>query len=77
MLSKDFLRLLVIAFLIAGPIAYYFMTEWLNNFAYHISIGLFSFLFTFVVMISIAGIAVGYRTYKVAVTNPVDTLKVE
>ena len=77
LLSKDFLRLLVIAFLIAGPIAYYFMSEWLNNFAYHISIGLFSFVFTFVVMISIAGLAVGYRTFKVAVTNPVDSLRVE
>jgi putative ABC transport system permease protein len=77
LLSKDFLKLLVIAFLIAAPIAYYFMSEWLNNFAYRISIGLFSFVFTFAVMVTIAGLAVGYRSYKVAVSNPVNSLRME
>lgn len=77
LLAKDFIRLLLIAFLVAGPLAYYFMNQWLNDFAYHISIGPATFVITLVLMLSIAALTIGYRTYRAAVSNPVDALRDE
>lgn len=77
LLAKDFMRLLLIAFLVAGPLAYYFMNQWLNDFAYHISIGPATFVITLVLMMAIAALTIGYRTYRAAVSNPVDALRDE
>jgi len=77
LLSRDFVSLLGIAFLVAGPIAYYFMSQWLNAFAYHTTIDVITFLVALVLMIAVAGIAVGYRTYIAAIGNPIDALKEE
>ncbi len=77
LLAKDFMKLLLIAFLVAGPLAYYFMNQWLNDFAYHISIGPSTFVITLLLMIAIAALTIGYRTYRAAVSNPVDALRDE
>jgi hypothetical protein len=55
----------------AGLVAYWTMQNWLDGFAYHIEINALTFVVT------LAFISVGYRTYKAAVSNPVDSLKVE
>lgn len=58
MLSRDFTFPVLVAFLISAPVAYYLMQRWLSDFAYHISIGMFSFLITFIIMILIAWLTV-------------------
>lgn len=76
-LSRDLTYLVIISFVISAPIAYYIMQQWLNDFAYHISIDLFTFLSTLIIMILVSWITVGYRTFRVASCNPVKALKDE
>ncbi|OEJ99878.1 hypothetical protein BFP71_10035 [Roseivirga misakiensis] len=77
LLTKDFGLLLIVSFLIAAPIAYFVMNNWLDGFAYHTSINLITFLLALIVMMLVAGSTVGYQTYKAAVKNPVDALREE
>jgi len=77
LLSKDFVKLLFISFLIAAPAAYYIMNGWLDGFAFHISIGFFTIIVTLGMMILVAGLTVGYRTYRAAVRNPIEALREE
>jgi putative ABC transport system permease protein len=77
LLSRDFVKLLLIAFLIAAPAAYYIMNGWLDGFAFHIDIGFLTVLITLGMMILVAGLTVGYRTYRAAVRNPIEALREE
>jgi putative ABC transport system permease protein len=77
MLSKDFLLLIVIAILIASPIAYYFMYEWLQDFAYRVHINVWVFLLSGSGAIMIALMTVSFQAIKAAVTNPVKSLRSE
>lgn len=77
LLSQDFIKLLLIAFCIAAPVAYYIMNGWLEGFAFHIDIGFMTILSTLIMMILVAGLTVGYRTYRAAVRNPVEALREE
>lgn len=77
MLSRDFTYPVIISFLLAAPVACYFMNRWLSDFAYHAPINITVFLITFIWMIVLAWLTVGYRTFKVARSNPVDSLKEE
>ena len=76
-LSKDFIRLVVIAFLIAIPLAWWAMHKWLENFAYRTSISLWIFLLTGLVMLLLAFITLGFQTAKAAMANPVNSLRSE
>ncbi|MBC9934309.1 ABC transporter permease [Chitinophaga qingshengii] len=75
--SKEFTLLIGVAFLIAAPLAYYVMHQWLQNFAFRIHIGMEIFLLTIVVAEMIAWLTVGYQAVKAAVANPVKSLKAE
>ncbi|MCE3227715.1 MAG: FtsX-like permease family protein [Bacteroidetes bacterium] len=75
--SKEFTLLIGIAFLIAAPIAWYFMHDWLNNFAFHISIGAGVFIIAAVTSVSVAWLSVGYKAFKAAISNPVKSLRTE
>lgn len=77
LLSEGFMKLILAAFIIATPLAYFIMDNWLNAFAYHIEIGPMTFLLTLGFMLVVAMVSVGYRTYRAAVSNPVDSLRVE
>ena len=77
MLSKEFTLLIVIAFLIATPIAWYFMHEWLQQYVYRITMGTGFFIATIICSLVIAWLAVGYTTIKAAVANPVKSLRTE
>lgn len=77
MLSRDFTWPVMISFLLAVPIAWISMQKWLNDFAYHIDISIFTFLTTLVIMIFVAWITVSYRTFKVAGINPANSLRNE
>jgi len=75
--SKEFTVLIGVAFLIATPLAYYFMHRWLQNYAYRIDIGVGIFLLTILISEIIAWLTVGYQAIKAAVANPVKSLRTE
>jgi putative ABC transport system permease protein len=77
MLSKDFLKLIVIASLIAFPIAGWAMYTWLQNFAYRIDIQWWVFLVAALIAILIAMITISFQAIKAAVANPVKSLRTE
>lgn len=75
--SKGFIALILIAFLIAAPIGYYLMHEWLSGFYYHIKISWIVFAASILLSIIVAGITVGYKAIKAALANPVKSLRTE
>lgn len=77
LLSKDFTKLILVALLIAFPTAYYFMSEWLANFAYQTPISVLTFIMSGGVALLIAWLTVGYQTLKAALVNPVKSLRSE
>ena len=77
LLSKDFMRLIIIAILIAFPLAWWAMNGWLNGFAYHISISLWLFVIAGAVIIMIALATLCYQSIKTAVMNPIKSLRTE
>jgi putative ABC transport system permease protein len=77
LLSRDFLLLVLIAFLIASPLAWWAMNEWLKNFAYHISLQWWVFLLAGLLALLIALITVSFQAFRVALANPVKSLRAE
>jgi ABC-type antimicrobial peptide transport system permease subunit len=77
LLSRDFLRLIIIAFLIAAPVAWYIMNQWLQGFAYRTAISWWIFAATVSGALLITAIAVGYQTIRAALINPVKSLRSE
>ncbi len=77
LLSKEIVILIVLANVIAWPLAWYFMNQWLNTFAYHISINVFIFLLAGVLAIGVALFTVSFQTLRAARTNPSNTLRTE
>lgn len=77
LLSKDFLKLVMIALVLAAPLAYYFMNSWLDNFAYRIDISWSVFVLAGLLAMLIAFLTVGFQSVKAALVNPVESLKNE
>ncbi|MEM1215544.1 MAG: ABC transporter permease [Bacteroidota bacterium] len=77
MLSKDFLRLVLLALFIASPVAYYFMNNWLQDFAYRITISPWVFALAGSLALFIAFLTVGLHSLRAALANPVEALKSE
>jgi putative ABC transport system permease protein len=77
LLSKDFLKLVLIAIVIASPIAYYFMQKWLQDFAYRIEISWWIFAVAGAISLLIALLTVSYQAIKAALMNPVKSLRTE
>jgi ABC-type antimicrobial peptide transport system permease subunit len=77
LLSKEFTLLIIIAFGVSAPIAYYFMSQWLNNYAYRIRLDAFIFIIAIVSSIVIAWITVAQQAIKAATANPVKSLRTE
>lgn len=77
LLSYDFTKLVIIAFLIATPLSYYVMTKWLENYAYKTNISWWIFIIAGLISYITAMIAIGYQSYKASSANPVDTLRDE
>jgi len=75
--SREFTVLIVIAFVIAAPLAWYMMNNWLNNFAYRIPLGAGIFVLAVIASIVIAWITVGYKAINAALANPVKSLRSE
>ncbi len=75
--SMEFVRLVILAFLVAAPLAYYGMEGWLSDFEYRITIGPGIFILGIVASLIITLITTGYRSFKAARSNPVDSLRSE
>jgi putative ABC transport system permease protein len=77
MLNKDFVKWVVIAFVIATPIAYYAMNKWLENFAYKTTLSWWIFALAGLLALGIALLTVSWQSWKAATRNPVEALRYE
>lgn len=77
LLSKDFLKLVLLSILIASPIAWYVMHNWLQGFAYRISIQWWMFAWAGLVAVVVAVITISYHAIRAAIVNPVNSLRSE
>ncbi len=75
LLSKDFLALVLVAFLLAAPIAWILMSQWLQNFAYHIRIDVWTLLPTGLLVTGIALFTVSFQAIKAALSKPADAIR--
>ena len=75
--SKEFTILIIISFVLSAPLAWYLMSNWLNNFAYRIPLGAGVFVLAMLLSVIIAWITVGYKSVRAAMVNPVKSLKSE
>ncbi len=75
--SKEFIVLIVVAFMVAAPLAAYVMGNWLDNFAYRISLNGLMFATGIAVTFLIAFMTVGFRSVKAALANPINALRNE
>ena len=77
LLSKQFAVLVIISFIIAGPISYLLMNFWLDGFEYKIHINLATMLVSGIAAFLVAFLSVTYQSFQAAKTNPVNTLRQE
>ena len=77
LLSKDFARLVAIAFVLASPLAWWMMDQWLSGFAYKITMGATPFILAGITALAIAWLTISYQSVKAAIANPVRSLKSE
>jgi len=77
LLSKDFIRLIIISLLVASPLAWYVMNSWLDGFAYRIEIKWWIFPGAGLIAVIVALGTVGFQTIKAASMNPANSLRTE
>jgi ABC-type antimicrobial peptide transport system permease subunit len=77
LLSKDFLKLVIISIVVASPVAWWAMSKWLDNYPYHINIKWWVFAIAGLLSIIIAIATVSFQAIKAAVANPVKSLRTE
>jgi putative ABC transport system permease protein len=77
LLSKDFMQLVIIGFIIAAPLAWWAMNEWLHDFAYRTPIRWWIFASSGILMIVVALLTLSIQTIRSAIANPVKSLRTE
>jgi putative ABC transport system permease protein len=77
LLSKDFTKLILIAFMLAAPLAWYVMDTWLEGFAYRVELGVGVFLLAGFTALIISWLTVSYQSIKAAIVNPIKSLRSE
>jgi putative ABC transport system permease protein len=77
LLSKDFIRLVLLANLIALPLAYTMIRKWLQSFAYRVDLNVWIFIVSSLAVLVVSLLTVSYQTVKAATANPVDSLRYE
>ena len=76
-LTSDFVKLIMLSNIIAWPVAFYYMTQWLSRFPYRIEMNLLFYLIASIIAIFVAVLTVGFQALKAAMMNPVKTLRTE
>ncbi len=74
---KEFIFLVLIAFMVAAPLTGYFMSDWLNSFAYKINLSPWIFVLAIALSVIISVVTISFQSIKVALANPVDSLRTE
>ncbi len=77
MLSKDFLKLVLIAFVLAIPIAWYAMNQWLQEFAFHIEMQWWMFFLAGLTVLIVALSTISYQSLRASLSNPIESLRTE
>jgi putative ABC transport system permease protein len=77
LLSKDLVKLVIIAFIIAAPVAWYVINQWLENYTYRTEIGILVYLMAGITIFIIALATMGYQSLKAATADPVESLRAE
>lgn len=77
LLSRDFLKLVMVSFVVAAPLAWYFVHQWLQGFAYRININYWVFIIAGMLATCIALFTVSFQAFRAAVSNPVNSLRSE
>jgi len=77
LLFRNFALLIIIAFVLAIPVAWYVLHLWLQNFAFHIQIGAFAFILGGVMALAVGMLSISFHILKAASSNPVDAIKYE
>ncbi len=77
LLSKDFMKLALIAVIIAFPLGWWAMNKWLEGFVYKVEIGPYIFIISFALILVITMVTVGYQAVKAAIANPIQALRTE
>lgn len=77
MLNRDIVQWVIIAFILATPIAWYAMDKWLQNFAYKTTLNWWTFVLAGIIALGIALLTVSWQTFKAATRNPVEALRYE
>jgi putative ABC transport system permease protein len=77
LISRDFIVLVTISIIIALPVAYYFMSIWLENYVYRTNIGLSLLIGAALLTIVITFITISYKSYQAAIMNPANALRIE
>jgi putative ABC transport system permease protein len=77
LIYKDFVWLIVAGFVIAIPISYYFINQWLENFTYHTTIDVITYVVSLLVVMAVVVITIGIQAVKASLANPVNSLRSE
>jgi putative ABC transport system permease protein len=77
LICMDFVWLVLAGFVIAIPLSYYFLSNWLENFTYRTSIDVMSYLISFGLVMMVVGLTVSFNAFKASLANPVDSLRSE
>jgi putative ABC transport system permease protein len=77
LIYKDFALLLLIGFALAVPVSWYFMNQWLENFTYRTTIDGFTYVISFVLVLAIVALTIGYQAVRASLANPVKSLRSE
>jgi ABC-type antimicrobial peptide transport system permease subunit len=77
LISRDFLILVGISIVIALPVAYYFMSNWLENYVYRTNIGILLLVLAALLTVVITFITISYKAYQAAITNPASSIRTE
>jgi ABC-type antimicrobial peptide transport system permease subunit len=77
LLAVDFIKLVLVAILVAVPVSWFAMNKWLQDFAYKINIGWFVFVLAGFIAILIAVLTISFQSIKAAISNPIESLRTE
>jgi len=77
LLNKEYMKLVVLSNIIAWPVAYFLMRNWLQNFAFRTNLSIGLFLLSAIMVLAIALLSVSFNSWKAAISNPIDSLRYE